>query len=71
MSSIMSHHEIFEEPPSSTFVASIIDFLLQVIMMDTVSYHNVLVDGRATTAPAIFENKPISIPTLLRKSYGF
>ena len=36
-SSIMSHHEIFEEPPTSSFLASIIDFLVQIIVMDTVS----------------------------------
>ena len=34
-SSIMSHHEIFEEPPTSSFLASIIDFLVQIIVMDT------------------------------------
>ena len=31
----MSHHEIFEEPPTSSFLASIIDFLLRIIVMDT------------------------------------
>ena len=33
--SILSHHEIFEEPPTSSFLASIIDFLVQIIVMDT------------------------------------
>ena len=34
-SSIMSHHEIFEEPPTSSFLASVIDFIVQIIVMDT------------------------------------
>lgn len=35
ISSIMSHHEVFEEPPSAFFIASILDFFAQVIKMDT------------------------------------
>ena len=47
-SSIMSHHEIFEEPPTSSFLASIIDFLVQIIVMDTVSilFNIYSVDGQ-------------------------
>ena len=35
-SSILSHHEVFEEPPTASFIASILEFYIQILKMDEV-----------------------------------